>query len=129
MAMYNLDASIIDFARASLNYGLNLGWPVYLSTKNTIMKAYDGRFKDLFQQVFEEEFEEKFKERHLVRTPADRRHGRQFLNGPAAMSGCKNYDATCSPTPWRRVGSLGMMTSQLMTPDGRSSRPRPPMAP
>ena len=62
MGMYNLDQSIIDFARASLNYGLNLGWPVYLSTKNTILKAYDGRFKDLFQQVFEEEFEEAYKE-------------------------------------------------------------------
>ena len=60
LSMYNLDASIIDFARASMNYGLNLGWPVYLSTKNTILKAYDGRFKDLFQQVFDEEFKDKF---------------------------------------------------------------------
>src|SRR5690606_28382194 len=63
MAMYNLDESIIDFARASMNYGLNLGWPVYLSTKNTILKAYDGRFKDLFQKVYEEEFEAEFKKK------------------------------------------------------------------
>ena len=77
MAMYNLDDSIRDFARASLNYGLNLGWPVYLSTKNTILKAYDGRFKDLFQEVFEAEFADAFKANgHHLRAPADRRHGR-----------------------------------------------------
>ena len=76
MGMYNLDDSITDFARASLNYGLNLGWPVYLSTKNTILKAYDGRFKDIFQKVYEEEFEEAFKKKGIhLRTPPDRRHG------------------------------------------------------
>ena len=76
MAMYNLDQSIIDFARASMNYALNLGWPLYLSTKNTILKAYDGRFKDLFQEVFDAEFADAFKKaRHHLRAPADRRHG------------------------------------------------------
>ena len=76
MAMYNLDDSIRDFARASMNYALQRGWPVYLSTKNTILKAYDGRFKDLFQEVFDAEFADKFKEkRPHLRAPPDRRHG------------------------------------------------------
>jgi isocitrate dehydrogenase len=66
MGMYNLDESIKDFARASMNYGLHQGWPVYLSTKNTILKAYDGRFKDMFQEVFETEFEDKFKEAKIT---------------------------------------------------------------
>ena len=122
MAMYNLDQSIIDFARASLNYGLNLGWPVYLSTKNTIIKAYDGRFKDLFQQVFEEEFEEKFKEKGIW-------YEHRLIDDMVASSlkwsggyvwACKNYDGDVqSDTVAQGFGSLGMMTSQLMTPDGR----------
>ncbi len=78
MAMYNLDDSIRDFARASMNYGLMRKWPVYLSTKNTILKAYDGRFKDLFQEVFEKEFAAKFKDANITyEPPADRRHGGQ----------------------------------------------------
>ncbi|MDF1716389.1 MAG: NADP-dependent isocitrate dehydrogenase [Antarcticimicrobium sp.] len=122
MAMYNLDRSILDFARASLNYGLNLGWPVYLSTKNTIMKAYDGRFKDLFQQVFEEEFEEKFKEKGIW-------YEHRLIDDMVASSlkwsggyvwACKNYDGDVqSDTVAQGFGSLGMMTSQLMTPDGQ----------
>jgi isocitrate dehydrogenase len=77
LAMYNLDDSIRDFARASLNYGLNLGWPVYLSTKNTILKAYDGRFKDLFEEVFDTKASRKSSSRRdRLRTPPDRRHGR-----------------------------------------------------
>lgn len=122
MAMYNLDQSIIDFARASLNYGLNLGWPVYLSTKNTIIKAYDGRFKDLFQQVFEEEFEEKFKEKGIW-------YEHRLIDDMVASSlkwsggyvwACKNYDGDVqSDTVAQGFGSLGMMTSQLMTPDGQ----------
>ncbi|MDX2483286.1 MAG: NADP-dependent isocitrate dehydrogenase [Pseudodonghicola sp.] len=122
MAMYNLDASIIDFARASLNYGLNLGWPVYLSTKNTILKAYDGRFKDLFQQVFEEEFAEAFKEKGIW-------YEHRLIDDMVASSlkwsggyvwACKNYDGDVqSDTVAQGFGSLGMMTSQLMTPDGQ----------
>ena len=122
MAMYNLDQSIIDFARASLNYGLNLGWPVYLSTKNTIIKAYDGRFNDLFQQVFEEEFEEKFKEKGIW-------YEHRLIDDMVASSlkwsggyvwACKNYDGDVqSDTVAQGFGSLGMMTSQLMTPDGQ----------
>ncbi|TDK51173.1 NADP-dependent isocitrate dehydrogenase [Antarcticimicrobium luteum] len=122
MAMYNLDASIIDFARASLTYGLNLGWPVYLSTKNTIMKAYDGRFKDLFQQVFEEEFAEAFKDKGIW-------YEHRLIDDMVASSlkwsggyvwACKNYDGDVqSDTVAQGFGSLGMMTSQLMTPDGQ----------
>ncbi|MBY6161278.1 NADP-dependent isocitrate dehydrogenase [Mameliella alba] len=121
-AMYNLDASIIDFARASLNYGLNLGWPVYLSTKNTILKAYDGRFKDLFQQVFEEEFEEKFKEKGIWyehRLIDDMVACAMKWNGKFVWA-CKNYDGDVqSDTVAQGFGSLGLMTSQLMTPDGK----------
>ncbi|MBU2962174.1 NADP-dependent isocitrate dehydrogenase [Citreicella sp. C3M06] len=120
-AMYNLDASIIDFARASLNYGLSLGWPVYLSTKNTILKAYDGRFKDLFQQVFEEEFEEKFKAKKIWyehRLIDDMVACCMKWNGGFVWA-CKNYDGDVqSDTVAQGFGSLGLMTSQLMTPDG-----------
>ncbi len=122
MAMYNLDKSIIDFARASLTYGLNLGWPVYLSTKNTIMKAYDGRFKDLFQQVFEEEFEAQFKAKGIW-------YEHRLIDDMVASSlkwsggyvwACKNYDGDVqSDTVAQGYGSLGLMTSQLMTPDGQ----------
>ncbi len=122
MGMYNLDASIYDFARASLNYGLNLGWPVYLSTKNTILKAYDGRFKDIFQKVYEEEFEEKFKEAKIW-------YEHRLIDDMVAASlkwsggyvwACKNYDGDVqSDTVAQGFGSLGLMTSQLMTPDGK----------
>ena len=121
-SMYNLDESILDFARASLNYGLNLGWPVYLSTKNTILKAYDGRFKDLFQKVYEEEFEEKFKaagiwyEHRLI---DDMVACALKWNGKFVWA-CKNYDGDVqSDTVAQGFGSLGLMTSQLMTPDGK----------
>lgn len=121
-AMYNLDNSIRDFARASLNYGLNLGWPVYLSTKNTILKAYDGRFKDLFQEVFEEEFEEKFKEAGIWyehRLIDDMVACAMKWNGKFVWA-CKNYDGDVqSDTVAQGFGSLGLMTSQLMTPDGK----------
>ncbi|MEM9715085.1 MAG: NADP-dependent isocitrate dehydrogenase [Pseudomonadota bacterium] len=122
MGMYNLDASIYDFARASLNYGLNLGWPVYLSTKNTILKAYDGRFKDIFQKVYEEEFEEKFKEKKIW-------YEHRLIDDMVASSlkwsggyvwACKNYDGDVqSDTVAQGFGSLGLMTSVLMTPDGK----------
>ncbi|QQA44681.1 NADP-dependent isocitrate dehydrogenase [Pelagovum pacificum] len=122
MGMYNLDASIYDFARASLNYGLNLGWPVYLSTKNTILKAYDGRFKDIFQKVYEEEFEEEFKKAKIW-------YEHRLIDDMVAASlkwsggyvwACKNYDGDVqSDTVAQGFGSLGLMTSQLMTPDGK----------
>ncbi|NIZ09882.1 NADP-dependent isocitrate dehydrogenase [Pseudooceanicola sp. HF7] len=121
-AMYNLDESIIDFARASLNYGLNLGWPVYLSTKNTILKAYDGRFKDLFQKVYEEEFAEKFKDAGIWyehRLIDDMVACAMKWNGKFVWA-CKNYDGDVqSDTVAQGFGSLGLMTSQLMTPDGK----------
>jgi isocitrate dehydrogenase len=122
MAMYNLDASIIDFARASMNYGLSRGWPVYLSTKNTILKAYDGRFKDLFQKVYEEEFEDKFKAAGIT-------YEHRLIDDMVACAmkwsggyvwACKNYDGDVqSDTVAQGFGSLGLMTSQLMTPDGQ----------
>ena len=121
MGMYNLDASIIDFARASLNYGLNMGWPVYLSTKNTILKAYDGRFKDLFQQVFDEEFADAFKAANIT---YEHRLIDDMVAAAMKWSGgfvwaCKNYDGDVqSDTVAQGFGSLGLMTSQLMTPDG-----------
>ena len=122
MGMYNLDASIRDFARASLNYGLMLGWPVYLSTKNTILKAYDGRFKDLFEEIYQAEFEEKFKaagiwyEHRLI---DDMVACAMKWNGKFVWA-CKNYDGDVqSDTVAQGFGSLGMMTSQLMTPDGQ----------
>lgn len=123
MAMYNLDQSIIDFARASMNYGLNLGWPVYLSTKNTILKAYDGRFKDLFQQVYEEEFAEKFKAAGIT---YEHRLIDDMVASALKWSGgyvwaCKNYDGDVqSDTVAQGFGSLGLMTSVLMTPDGQT---------
>ncbi len=122
MAMYNLDASILDFARASLNYGLNLGWPVYLSTKNTILKAYDGRFKDLFQKVFDEEFAEKFEAKGIT---YEHRLIDDMVAAAMKWSGgyvwaCKNYDGDVqSDTIAQGFGSLGLMTSVLMTPDGQ----------
>lgn len=122
MSMYNLDQSIIDFARASLNYGLNLGWPVYLSTKNTILKAYDGRFKDLFQKIYEEEFEEEFKKKNIWyehRLIDDMVACALKWNGGYVWA-CKNYDGDVqSDTVAQGYGSLGLMTSQLMTPDGQ----------
>ena len=120
--MYNLDSSIIDFARASFNYGLKLGWPVYLSTKNTILKAYDGRFKDLFQKVYDEEFKEKFKTKKIV---YEHRLIDDMVAAALKWSGsfvwaCKNYDGDVqSDTVAQGFGSLGLMTSQLMTPDGK----------
>ncbi len=122
MAMYNLDKSIYDFARASLNYGLNLGWPVYLSTKNTILKAYDGRFKDIFQEVYENEFEEQFKKAGIW---YEHRLIDDMVAAAMKWSGgyvwaCKNYDGDVqSDTVAQGYGSLGLMTSQLMTPDGK----------
>ena len=120
--MYNLDDSIIDFARASLNYGLALKWPVYLSTKNTILKAYDGRFKDLFQKVYEEEFEEQFKKAGIWyehRLIDDMVACALKWNGGFVWA-CKNYDGDVqSDTVAQGFGSLGLMASQLMTPDGK----------
>ncbi len=124
MAMYNLDDSIRDFARASLNYGLNLGWPVYLSTKNTILKAYDGRFKDLFQEVFDTEgFKEKFAAAGIV---YEHRLIDDMVASALKWSGkfvwaCKNYDGDVqSDQVAQGFGSLGLMTSILMTPDGKT---------
>ena len=122
-AMYNLDDSIRDFARASLNYGLMLGWPVYLSTKNTILKAYDGRFKDIFQEVFEQEFEEAFKKKKIWyehRLIDDMVACCMKWNGGFVWA-CKNYDGDVqSDTVAQGFGSLGLMTSVLMTPDGKT---------
>jgi len=122
MGMYNLDASIYDFARASLNYGLNLGWPVYLSTKNTILKAYDGRFKDIFQKVYEEEFEDKFKAAgiHYEHRLIDDMVAASLKWSGGYVWACKNYDGDVqSDTVAQGFGSLGLMTSALMTPDGK----------
>ena len=122
MAMYNLDDSIRDFARASLNYALNLGWPCYLSTKNTILKAYDGRFKDIFQKVYEEEFEEAYKAKGIW---YEHRLIDDMVAAAMKWSGgyvwaCKNYDGDVqSDTVAQGFGSLGLMTSVLMTPDGK----------
>ncbi|MDF3384112.1 MULTISPECIES: NADP-dependent isocitrate dehydrogenase [Sulfitobacter] len=122
MAMYNLDDSIRDFARASFNYGLNRGWPVYLSTKNTILKAYDGRFKDLFQEIFDAEFAEDFKKKNIW---YEHRLIDDMVASAMKWSGgyvwaCKNYDGDVqSDTVAQGFGSLGLMTSQLMTPDGK----------
>ncbi len=124
MAMYNLDASIRDFARASLNYGLNRNCDVYLSTKNTIMKAYDGRFKDLFQEVFEADFADKFKAAGIG---YEHRLIDDMVAAALKWSGgfvwaCKNYDGDVqSDTVAQGFGSLGLMTSVLMTADGRTA--------
>ncbi len=124
MAMYNLDDSIRDFARASFNYGLSLGWPVYLSTKNTILKAYDGRFKDLFAEVFASEgFKEKFAEAGIV---YEHRLIDDMVASALKWSGkfvwaCKNYDGDVqSDQVAQGFGSLGLMTSILMSPDGKT---------
>ncbi|EZP50370.1 NADP-dependent isocitrate dehydrogenase [Sphingomonas sp. RIT328] len=123
MAMYNLDDSIRDFARASMHYGLNLKWPVYLSTKNTILKAYDGRFKDLFAEVFETEFKDKFKEAGIVyehRLIDDMVASALKWNGEFVWA-CKNYDGDVqSDQVAQGFGSLGLMTSVLLTPDGKT---------
>ncbi|MGF1659052.1 MAG: NADP-dependent isocitrate dehydrogenase [Rubrimonas sp.] len=123
MAMYNLDESIRDFARASMNYGLSLGWPVYLSTKNTILKAYDGRFKDLFEEVYQAEFADKFKKAGIT-------YEHRLIDDMVACAmkwsggyvwACKNYDGDVqSDTVAQGFGSLGLMTSVLMTPDGKT---------
>ncbi|MGA0714043.1 MAG: NADP-dependent isocitrate dehydrogenase [Gemmobacter sp.] len=123
MAMYNLDQSIIDFARASMNYGLALGWPVYLSTKNTILKIYDGRFKDLFQKVYEEEFEAAFKAKgiHYEHRLIDDMVASALKWSGGYVWACKNYDGDVqSDTVAQGFGSLGLMTSVLMTPDGKT---------
>ncbi|MBK5934255.1 isocitrate dehydrogenase (NADP) [Rhodovulum imhoffii] len=122
MGMYNLDESIRDFARASFNYGLSLGWPVYLSTKNTILKAYDGRFKDLFQDVYEQEFEDQFKKAgiHYEHRLIDDMVACAMKWNGGFVWACKNYDGDVqSDTVAQGFGSLGLMTSQLMTPDGK----------
>ncbi|PIY72962.1 MAG: isocitrate dehydrogenase (NADP(+)) [Rhodobacterales bacterium CG_4_10_14_0_8_um_filter_70_9] len=122
-AMYNLDDSIRDFARASMNYALGMKWPLYLSTKNTILKAYDGRFKDLFQEVFEAEFEDQFKKAGIT-------YEHRLIDDMVACAmkwsggyvwACKNYDGDVqSDTVAQGFGSLGLMTSVLMTPDGKT---------
>jgi len=121
MGMYNLDDSIRDFARASFNYGLNIGWPVYLSTKNTILKQYDGRFLELFQEIFDAEFADRFKEAGIWyehRLIDDMVACAMKWNGGFVWA-CKNYDGDVqSDTVAQGFGSLGMMASQLMTPDG-----------
>ena len=123
MAMYNIDESIIEFARASLAYGLLRKYPVYLSTKNTILKAYDGRFKDIFEEVFQAEFADKFKEAGIT---YEHRLIDDMVASALKWSGgfvwaCKNYDGDVqSDTVAQGYGSLGLMTSVLMTPDGKT---------
>jgi len=123
MGMYNRDDSIRDFARASMNYGLKMGWPVYLSTKNTILKAYDGRFKDLFQEIFDAEFADKFAAAGIT---YEHRLIDDMVAAAMKWSGgfvwaCKNYDGDVqSDTVAQGFGSLGLMTSILMTPDGKT---------
>ncbi|MBF9042025.1 NADP-dependent isocitrate dehydrogenase [Rhodobacterales bacterium HKCCE4037] len=122
MGMYNLDKSIYDFARASFNYALGLKWPLYLSTKNTILKAYDGRFKDIFAEVYETEFKEAFDDAKIW-------YEHRLIDDMVASSlkwsggyvwACKNYDGDVqSDTVAQGFGSLGLMTSVLMTPDGK----------
>ena len=123
MAMYNLDESIRGFARACMNYGLDLGWPVYLSTKNTIMKIYDGRFKDIFEEVFQAEYLDKFAAAGIT-------YEHRLIDDMVACAmkwdggfvwACKNYDGDVqSDTVAQGFGSLGLMTSVLMTPDGKT---------
>ena len=123
LSMYNLDDSIRDFARASMNYGLGRKFPVYLSTKNTILKAYDGRFKDIFQEIFEAEFKEAFDEAGIT---YEHRLIDDMVAAALKWSGgyvwaCKNYDGDVqSDTVAQGFGSLGLMTSVLMTPDGKT---------
>jgi isocitrate dehydrogenase len=122
MAMYNLDQSITDFARASMNYALSRGYPLYLSTKNTIVKQYDGRFMDIFRQIFDAEFKDKFAEKKIT-------YEHRLIDDMVASSlkwsggyvwACKNYDGDVqSDTVAQGFGSLGLMTSMLMTPDGK----------
>ncbi len=123
MGMYNLEASIRDFAHASLNYGLNRKWPVYLSTKNTILKAYDGRFKDIFQEIYEAEFEERFREAGIEyqhRLIDDMVASALKWSGKFVWA-CKNYDGDVqSDQVAQGFGSLGLMTSVLMSPDGKT---------
>ena len=123
MAMYNLEDSIRDFARASMNYALDRKWPLYLSTKNTILKAYDGRFKDLFAEVFEAEFKDRFKDAGII---YEHRLIDDMVASALKWSGkfvwaCKNYDGDVqSDQVAQGFGSLGLMTSVLMTPDGKT---------
>ena len=121
LGMYNLDESIKGFARASLKYGLELGWPVYMSTKNTILKVYDGRFKEIFQEVYDREFKDQFTEKGIT-------YEHRLIDDMVACAlkweggfvwACKNYDGDVqSDTVAQGFGSLGLMTSVLMTPDG-----------
>ena len=123
LSMYNLDNSIIDFSRACLNYGLNLKWPVYLSTKNTILKIYDGRFKDIFENIYKNEFEEQYKNNNIL-------YEHRLIDDMVASSlkwegefiwACKNYDGDVqSDSVAQGFGSLGLMTSVLMTADGKT---------
>ena len=123
LSMYNLDKSIEDFARSCFGYGLIKEWPVYLSTKNTILKQYDGRFKDIFQKIFEEEFETEFKKKNLT-------YEHRLIDDMVACAmkwsgkyiwACKNYDGDVqSDTMAQGYGSLGLMTSVLLTPDGKT---------
>ena len=123
MTMYNLDESIKGFARACLNYGLDLGWPVYLSTKNTILKVYDGRFKDIFNDIYEKEFKSKFENKEII-------YEHRLIDDMVACAlkwdggfvwACKNYDGDVqSDTVAQGFGSLGLMTSVLLTPDGKT---------
>jgi isocitrate dehydrogenase len=123
MAMYNLDESIRDFARASMNYALARGYPLYLSTKNTILKAYDGRFKDIFQEIYEAEFKARYEKQGLT---YEHRLIDDMVAAALKWSGgyvwaCKNYDGDVqSDTVAQGFGSLGLMTSVLMTPDGKT---------
>ena len=123
LSMYNLDDSIRDFARACMNYGLQRNYPVYMSTKNTILKGYDGRFKDLFQEVFDKQFKEKFQKAKLTyehRLIDDMVACAMKWNGGYVWA-CKNYDGDVqSDTVAQGFGSLGLMTSVLMTPDGKT---------
>jgi isocitrate dehydrogenase len=123
MAMYNLDDSIRDFARACMNYALTRQWPVYLSTKNTILKAYDGRFKDLFQEIYQDEFQSQFEANGMAyehRLIDDMVAAALKWNGNFVWA-CKNYDGDVqSDTVAQGFGSLGLMTSVLMTPDGKT---------
>jgi isocitrate dehydrogenase len=123
LGMYNLDESIAGFARACFNYGLQRGWPVYLSTKNTILKVYDGRFKDVFQEIFDKEFAARFKERKIT---YEHRLIDDMVASALKWSGnfiwaCKNYDGDVqSDVVAQGFGSLGLMTSVLLTPDGKT---------